>query len=65
MKFLRATLRAFDLESQKRDILKDYVEDYETNVYRVEQFSLQLLIDLFIYYLGKKTMLCSDNKPFM
>jgi plasmid stability protein len=35
MKFIRAAEHAFDLESQKRDILQEYVDDYESHVYRV------------------------------
>jgi hypothetical protein len=36
MKFLRATEKAFDLENQKCNILQEYVDDYETNIYRVK-----------------------------
>jgi hypothetical protein len=38
MKFIKSTEQAFDLESQKRDILQEYVDDYETNIYRVQIF---------------------------
>ena len=36
MKLLKATEQAFELESQKRDILQEYVDAYETNIYRVK-----------------------------
>ena len=56
MKFLQATEQAsMILESQKRDILQEYVDDYEANVYRVRIF-YQNLINL-IYFSGKKTLL--------
>ncbi len=35
MKFIKATEHAFDIESQKRDILQEYVDAYETNIYHV------------------------------
>ena len=38
MKFLQETEQIYALESQKRDILQEYVDDYETNVYRVKIF---------------------------
>lgn len=34
-KLLRATSHAVDLETQKRDMMKNSVEEYENNVYRV------------------------------
>ncbi|CAF4772315.1 unnamed protein product, partial [Rotaria sp. Silwood2] len=34
LKLLRATEHAFDSESQKRDVLQEYIDAYETNVYR-------------------------------
>jgi len=39
MKLLEGIKHEFYIESQKRDILQEYVEDYETNVYRVCIFS--------------------------
>jgi hypothetical protein len=35
MKLIKTIEDAFDIESQKRDILQEYVDDYETNIYRV------------------------------
>ena len=35
LKFLKATERACHLESQKRDVLQGYVDNYENHVYRV------------------------------
>lgn len=38
MKLLKATEQVYDIESQKRDILQEFVDDYETNIYRVKNF---------------------------
>lgn len=35
MKFIKAAEQAFHLENQKCDILQEYVDDYESHVYRV------------------------------
>ena len=45
MKLIRATARAFDLESQRRDLLKDCLNEYETNIYRVSSMIRCRLID--------------------
>jgi hypothetical protein len=47
MKLLKATERAYDLESQKRDILQEFIDDYETNIYRVDRFYKISSINLF------------------
>lgn len=33
---LNATRRAFDVENQKRNLLKEFVDEYEEKVYRVK-----------------------------
>jgi hypothetical protein len=43
MKLLKATGQAFDLESQKRDILQECVDNYEANVYRVKNIFIKYL----------------------
>lgn len=35
LKFLKATEQACHFENQKRDVLQDYIDNYENHVYRV------------------------------
>ena len=63
MKLLRVTEQAFDLESQKRDILQEYIDDYETKIYRVNssrKFSSRKKFPFFSS--GKKTLLYINIK---
>ena len=49
MKFIKAAEHAFYLESQKRDILQEYVDDYESYVYRVRTVHWIFSIESNIY----------------
>ncbi|CAF0977338.1 unnamed protein product [Rotaria sordida] len=78
MKLLRATLQAFNSESQKRDVLQEYVDAYETNVYRARkpccvstshrlcqvstQLRLYLIIELALRELFHSSCSCGQFK---
>ena len=57
MKLLRAIEQAFSLENEKCEILQEYVDDYETNVYRVKYFIKFYLLIVYFGFVGEKTLL--------
>ncbi|CAF2955926.1 unnamed protein product [Rotaria sp. Silwood2] len=78
LKLLRATEHAFDSESQKRDVLQEYIDAYETNVYRARkpccistsnrlckvstQLRLYLIIELALRELFHSSCSCGQFK---
>ena len=64
MKLLRATEQAYESENQKRRILQAYVDDYETNVYRVIysiKFLFIRIIDLLCFFEARKPCCISTS----
>ncbi|CAF1204853.1 unnamed protein product [Rotaria sp. Silwood1] len=78
LKLVRTTEEAFDIESQKRDILQEYVDAYETNIYRARkpccistsnrlcrlstQLRLYLIIELALRELFHSSCSCGQFK---
>jgi len=56
MKLLKATEQAYDLESQKRDILQEFIDDYETNIYRVDRFYKISSINRFFFFFRQENL---------
>ncbi|CAF3433149.1 unnamed protein product [Rotaria socialis] len=76
VKLIRATIKAFDSENEKCDILKEIVDDYEINVYRAKkpccvpisfrlsqlstQLRLYLIIELALHEVFRSSCSCGQ-----